>query len=849
MQNYEKTESLETQSQKTLLDVAKELIFLGFKILPCNGKEPTERVKKGIKKIAKLRDKPLHEGNIEFYLDGADRLSIFTGDKIEVIDIDAKNDLSGRLCQRFLSALKYALPEIYAKLPIITTPSDGLHIYYKAHQIGGKLEHAHRGATGDELGKGRRKMILIESFGEGVHVTTAGDGYNLIQGSLANLPVLTADERATIIAICKSFDQVCEPELKGVSPIQRRAVDSPWAVFNSSHNWEWMLKELCNSGFSYVHEDADRVYILRNGSSAKTSGSIWKESNTLFIFSTSTQFEANKPYSAFGVLCQLSYEGKVHECALDLSEQGIGTWNYDDGEFYSIGKKGKIEVKYVAIKQWLHDIGIRKYYYSRNDFELVQLIGSKADIITIDRIKKIFGDYIATTVPEKILNAFYSSMGKLITKDGIISQLEQIFDEDFFVCSSQVGWLFFRNGALKIEKDQRQFISYDNMEGLVWIKRIIKRDYVTHGDDCDARKFIFLISGEKEDVYHRYRRVIGYLLHLYKDPVDPKVVILNDQFFDEQGISEPQGGTGKGLFIKLLKQFLQTLSLDGKRFDLTRNFAFQGITPDTQLMVIEDAKRNFNFETWFSTITEDLVVEKKGKDEFRIPFERAPKMLITTNYAIKGSSSSHRRRRYELEVAPFFSDRKRPVDHFGRRFFEDWDENEWKAFDNFMVNCLQSFLVDGLPEQVTVNLEKKQAIADTNWDFFNWIEKRYLSDKGIPEEIPKRALLQQFTDLFPDYALGKDKVSDTKFTRWLNAWCAYRDIQLDSSNKDKEKNVMVYRFKGTLKGEKPIVSYEVSSNANFVEGNQTLVSDTSNLVENEDNVAWPAIYSGEGLPF
>lgn len=63
---------------------------------------------------------------------------------------------------------------------------------------------------------------------------------------------------------------------------------------------------------------------------------------------------------------------------------------------------------------------------------------------------------------------------------------------------------------------------------------------------------------------HRYRLVIGYLLHLYKDPVDPKVVILNDEFYDDLKEGEPQGGTGKGLFIKLIQQFLRALSIDGK---------------------------------------------------------------------------------------------------------------------------------------------------------------------------------------------------------------------------------------------------------------------------------------------
>jgi hypothetical protein len=836
-------QSVTTPAQ--LLEDALELISLGYKIVPCNAaKEPVERLKGKKGNINKLRAKPLNASNIEYYLSGGDAtcLSIFTGDNHEALDIEAKNDLTGKLKGQILTAIRYAIPDKYDQLVIFTTPSaSGLHIHYLAEQIGGKQTLAKRYATNEERARGERELILAESFGEGVHIVTIGEGRELIQGSLADMPMLTAEERATVIAIVRSFDQVTQPELKGLANSQRNAADAPWVIFNREHKYEWMLDVLCKSGFSLVSEDEDRVYILRNGSNARISGSIWKASNILYLFSTSTIFEANKPYSAFGVHCQLNYDGKVHDCAKDLADQGIGTWNYDEGEFYSIGQKGKIEFKYVAIKQWMYDIGIRKYYFCPTDFYLVQTCGNKVDIITIDRIKKIFGDYIEKTVPEKVLNVFIASIGKLFTKEGLISQLEQVSDNEFITCTSKVGWMFFLNYALRVTKSGVEQIPYDQLPGKVWAKRIIQRNFHSADDTCQAAEFIYLIAGENKDQYGRFRLVLGYLLHLYKDPVEPKLIVFNDEFFDEQGISEPQGGTGKGLLIKLLKQFLQTLSLDGKRFDIGRNFAFQGITPDTQLLVIEDAKKGFNFETWFSTITEDLVVEKKGKDEYRIPFERAPKMLITTNYPIKGNSSSHRRRRFEIEVAPHFSNTNRPIDHFKCRFFEDWDEKQWQAFDNFMVNNLRCFLIEGLPEQATVNLEKKSVIMETSWDFFNWIEAMLSTKPGLPEKpVSKRTFLEKFTTLYPDHAMiGKSRLTDTKFTQWLNRWGRYRNIKVDSSQFDKDLGVMVYKFSGKLHVPKEDEkSYEVLQKETF----KKLVNNINSDEQDEEEVV-------ESLPF
>ena len=56
--------------------------------------------------------------------------------------------------------------------------------------------------------------------------------------------------------------------------------------------------------------------------------------------------------------------------------------------------------------------------------------------------------------------------------------------------------------------------------------------------------------------------------------------------------------------------------------------------------------------------------------------------------------------------------------------FSDWDEDEWKKFDNFMTRCIQFYLNEGLVSYETVNLDEKKLINDTNQDFIDFMDSK-----------------------------------------------------------------------------------------------------------------------------
>ena len=180
-----------------------------------------------------------------------------------------------------------------------------------------------------------------------------------------------------------------------------------------------------------------------------------------------------------------------------------------------------------------------------------------------------------------------------------------------------------------------------------------------------------ILKGNKRIV--AFKSAIGYLLHSYKTQADNKAIILNDEIITD----EPNGWSGKGVFFNGIKQLKKLVALNGKKIDLNSQFAFQTVKADCQVLVFDDVKRNFPFEDLFSIITEGLEIEYKGQGAIKLPVTKSPKIVITTNYTIKGEGGSFDARKFELELSSYFNSKFSPKDKFGHMFFDEWDSDEW----------------------------------------------------------------------------------------------------------------------------------------------------------------------------
>lgn len=442
-----------------------------------------------------------------------------------------------------------------------------------------------------------------------------------------------------------------------------------------------------------------------------------------------------------------------------------------DNSFWTKNSKGQVTHVNHLYKQYLESLGYRKYYVEGGkNFVFVSVDNNIISDITEDNIKDTVLDDLYNRSDLSIYN-YFSDKTKLF-EEKHLSLLDRI-EPKIMRDNKDTAYLYFEDNVVKVTKDEVVTEDYMTINGYIWDKHRIDRKFSKSDyDKCDFQRFIHNIAGNESDRIDSMESTIGFLLHTYKPPKFCPAVICNDETIS----ANPEGGTGKGLFVKGINQFRRTVGIDGKQFQHSKTFAYQRVSADTQVIAYEDVNKGFDFERLFSIITEGITLEKKNKDEIFIPFEKSPKSIITTNYAIKGTGNSHDRRRWDLEFAQYYSKNFTPRDEFGHNLFNDWDECEWSKFDNYMISCIQKYLSRGLIECKFKNLEQRKFIASTCHDFYEWCmdsDNKYTKLGACHDG---REMMMAFADDYPDYSLrGRYPVSLVKFRHWLDAYgeCAY----------------------------------------------------------------------------
>lgn len=441
-----------------------------------------------------------------------------------------------------------------------------------------------------------------------------------------------------------------------------------------------------------------------------------------------------------------------------------------DDEFWTVSSKGGVQSVHHLFKKFLQDAGFYKYYHAGSDkFIFVRIQSNLIDDVTEDRIKEYVLGYL-DTLENKMIYNYFADKTKLFKED-FLSLLDPI-DIKFATDTKEKSYIYFRNCAVKVTQGTIEKVDYIDLDGFVWKKQIISRNFEPNETtDCDYKRFIACVGGDDESV-KSIESTIGYLCHGFKPASYCPAVIINDEKISEN----PEGGTGKGIFIDAISKIRRSVILDGKEFRFDKSFAYQTVTVDTQVLVYDDVIKNFDFERLFSIITQGITLEKKNKDAIKVPFEMSPKIVITTNYAIRGSGNSNERRKWELEFKQYFNRFHTPEDEFGRILFSDWDVEEWNRFDNYMISCIQLYLNDGLVKTQFKNIKARKLIADTSFDFYEWAngaDNINMRTAGI--RLQAKDLYEAFTNDYKDYGrYGKYTLPEQKFNTWLQKWAVFR---------------------------------------------------------------------------
>jgi hypothetical protein len=435
-------------------------------------------------------------------------------------------------------------------------------------------------------------------------------------------------------------------------------------------------------------------------------------------------------------------------------------------EFWTKSSKGAVSVVHYLLKEFLEDNGYFKYSpEGTKNYIFVKVTNNLISNASEDEIKDFVLEYLFNMEDLSIYNHF-ADKTRYFKEDflSLLSPVDVYFVED----DKDNAYLYYRNCAVKANCNEIVMIDYIDLGGYVWKDQVIDRDFeICDAHDCDFKTFISNISGAERDRVRSVESTVGFLLHSYKNHGYCPAVIINDEVITDN----PEGGTGKGLFMNAISRMKKSSVIDGKSFNFERSFAYQTVSTDTQIIVFDDVRRNFDFERLFSIVTEGITLEKKNKDAIKIPFHKSPKVVITTNYAIKGKGNSFERRKWELEFKQYYNKDFTPHVEFGRLLFEDWNDDDWCKFDNYMVNNLKNYLCFGFIKSDFKNLKTRKFIAETDHSFWEWMtdsENRYLrtNSKIYKEDVYKDFVLDN-----PDFGQrGKTSISLNKFYKWLESF-------------------------------------------------------------------------------
>jgi hypothetical protein len=243
------------------------------------------------------------------------------------------NRLASQMSERGLGPLWDTISTGYSEI----TPGGGLHWYYRVEgKPARNTKLARRPSTPEELAQepGRPVQVLIETRGEGGFTIIAPSGgrshptgrpWRILAGQPETIPTITEEERDGLYAVASTLDQMptVEHQAPGKASLTTLAgLMRPGDDFNARASWDEILHDWKRyrhyGGNLWTWQKPDKRH---PGVSATTGRN---DADNLYVFSTSTEFEAERPYSKFAAYTLLEHGGDYSAAAKALRAAGYG---------------------------------------------------------------------------------------------------------------------------------------------------------------------------------------------------------------------------------------------------------------------------------------------------------------------------------------------------------------------------------------------------------------------------------------------------------------------------------------------------------------------------------------------
>ena len=774
-------------------------------------------------------------------------MAVRTCNAFTFIDVDTKNSSTlsaADLRTYILIMLQEKLSEdVYKKLFIEQSRNGGLHIFLKMPAPEQKLSIA-TNSKGNELIALYPKNKLCYTY--------PTPGCQIIYGQRDEMESITVGELDHIIDLLKTLDEPKESKIIEAHPRNDFARPDKWKFFDRKISQEYFAELLTEIGLSPCDrqpkfgKDAIIYEAWRRTESASQSMSakvfFGSECKVLLFTSSLPQFPSYQSHSrkadwtlTASKIIYYKNNQNIEETEPEIDrvadEYNINL-NFvitrsgtliNENTFWkkSVSDKGAISVRLLedATLDVIYNCGFRRY---KEDF-----IRIDDNIVTICQIADIVRTLtdIVVKVDKEIYNDVSKRLKPMLNNTTILDDLPEWDSSNLLKDDINIVWRYFRNCAVKVTKEGGEIVNYYELPKQIWKSDIIDRDYQMHDfKGCDSDEFIKLLSGENID---ELRAMIGYNLSRYNNPTKPEMTLFLENI-DEDQEGSSVGGSGKSLIAQMIKNASGNMVFINGRDprSIFSDFAWSRINHDTRTIFVDDAYKSFKVDSLYTMASGDMIINKKNKPEFTIEFSNRPKIIITSNYAMGSGDDSDTRRLWTFAIEKYFNLLNTPLDHFGRRFFEDWDNDEWLRFDNWATECIKTFLKFKRSTKVT-NLDLKRRILINNTDrgfveymdnlydqkFYLWFpeilktERReengtlYVNavdfNKWYPNrtkseyaaKIAKADLLQDISEIF------KGKLHQTTLTIWLNKWADTKDgLVINSRYRVNNKNGLYYQI-------------------------------------------------------
>jgi len=270
---------------------------------------------------------------------------------LEVIDIDQKYSLDGKLFDNYKRLIHEIDSNLLAKLVVQKTKNGGYHFIYRCSGIGGNTKLANRQTTDAEKeetfqkvyeaevmkGKDHAKAtetaqkskindkvrVLIETRGLGGQIVcNPSVGYQLIHGDYYSISEITPEERDVLFGVARQFNEVVDEFVAPKTAIKKIKGLSSFDDYNNRGDVVGLLQ---NNGWRIVRQQGPKTIFLRPGqASSQTSGNYDENKKWFSVFTTSSEFEPEKAYLPYAVFTILECGGDFAAASKKLYEMGYG---------------------------------------------------------------------------------------------------------------------------------------------------------------------------------------------------------------------------------------------------------------------------------------------------------------------------------------------------------------------------------------------------------------------------------------------------------------------------------------------------------------------------------------------